>query len=204
MRLATLEDLAYPGGLGKDLTESSLLISPSIPLHIEKEGNAAEVLEAIIRYGTCEREFPVAADVSIAVPDIASYLRRQFASVVSNCALCGGISSHLIDYMLARGYNPAQTESREYYDSRRKLNTYICAHYDNITRLVLPNNSLGRYLCQGYHVFYSSVLKLWEQAVPSTFERREHYETAEKDYDALTGSPLQQQNIHVPHRYCNE
>lgn len=131
-----------------------------------------EVLEAVITCKKCEECYPVIAGVLIAVPDVESYMRKQFGFIVSNCTLHGGISSHIIRYMLDRGYNLAKVESREYYDSPKKLSTYICSHYDNVAQLVPLNNSLGQYLHRDYQDFYSTVLNGWKQKVPPASETK--------------------------------
>jgi hypothetical protein len=69
----------------------------------------------------------------------------------------------MLAYLLGKGYHLAKVESREYYDSPRKLSTYICSHYDGAAYLALCNNSLGQYLQSSYQDFYTTVLQIWRQ-----------------------------------------
>ena len=74
--------------------------------------------------------------------------------------------------MCDKGYNLAKAECREYYDSPRKLSTYICNHYDDLTQVVPKTNAFNKYLHESYHNFYEYALDLLARSLPLLNERQ--------------------------------
>ena len=172
MRQTTVEDLICHRCVSISAAELPLSISALIPVLKRGEGETSEILEAILTCGVCRCEYPIVSGVLITVPDVSSYIKSQFSAIVSRCTLNGGISSDLLLYMCNKGYNLAKAECREYYDSTRKLSTYICNHYDDITQVVPKTNSFGQYLHEGYNNFYEYALNLLATSLPLLKERQ--------------------------------
>lgn len=170
MKLTTLEDIICPVCRAEQACESPLAVSELVSPTVVDRENVVELLEAVLICERCRSEYPIIAGVLVAVRDVATYLKRQFGSIVSNSMLCGGLSPQLLAYMRDKGYHLAKVECREYYDNPRKLSTYLCNHYDNITHLASEKNSFGYYLREQYRDFYTYALNLLTAAMPATEE----------------------------------
>ncbi len=92
----------------------------------------------------------------------AATLGKQFLAQAAGGAT-GGVSPDMQEYLQQQGYHLAKMESREYYDSARKLSTYMCAHYDDLATLVSSDHSFGLYLQNTYQNFYTTVLDAYRE-----------------------------------------
>lgn len=163
MRESTLRDIICPYCVEQAAGEFALQLHERVPIVAVQLEQERELLEAVLVCARCQREFPILAGVLLAVPDVDSYLRRQYHALLGIVSEYGGVSADMQAYLRQKGYHLAKAENREYYDSPRKLSTYLCAHYDDLAALVSSEHSFGRYLQSAYQNFYTTVLSAYRE-----------------------------------------
>lgn len=175
MNEQTVSDLVCPCCLSRNIACSPLEL---LTVPRQRRNQAGDLLEGLLHCRRCRTEYPIIAGVLVAVPAVASYLRLHFSSIVAQAAQVECMSEEMLSYLCSKGYQNGKLDCREYYDSPRKISTYLCGGYDSLKEVTKRQDSLSHWLRERYEPFYDVMEQLCEEAAVFDKERRRAIDVA--------------------------